>query len=482
MMEEEGYRSQMTTGSLIPLLQKALLQHQVRIEPLPVAAPVLQLDDPALSYLSKMLLGGDSDSDEQEVATPQQNRYQAYMDDLNSIIRGCVQSPDSDQEQVDQEVFSLLRECARAVAARNSAQVYNLIGLIKNSVTSENSHLERTALFFVNALVARLKGCGSQLYSALSREVSQKRYVGLLCMNLPWFSATEVISNHIILEACKGAKRIHIVDYGILYGSQWPWLIRALSQQPEGAPLLRMTGIDSSGMIDGAQIGKHLLEFAELCGIPFEFNYITADSWELAQPQCNSLNEFVVINTNRRLRFLRDDSTAANNPRKVFFDRMLKLQPALLIQSLQSADPNVSSPFFVQRFEATLAYYANILNGFGEVLKDHPQELGFARKFVERSIMNVVACEGVDRVERPGPYYYWDSTAKKAGFEQLPLSDQVIETARLIWRGEKFSLYRDGHWLLLAWKDALAFGICAWKPGVKPRNSYSAKSSKRYHF
>ncbi|XP_024520840.1 scarecrow-like protein 33 [Selaginella moellendorffii] len=455
-MEEEGYRSQMTTGSLIPLLQKALLQHQVRIQPLPVAAPVLQLDDPALSYLSKMLLDGDSDSDEQEVATPQQNRYQAYMDDLNSIIRGCVQSPDSDQEQVDQEVFSLLRECARAVAARNSAQVYNLIGLIKNSVTSENSHLKRTALFFVNALVARLKGCGSQLYSALSREVSQKRYVGLLCMNLPWFSATEVISNHIILEACKGAKRIHIVDYGILYGSQWPWLIRALSQRPEGAPLLRMTGIDSSGMID--------------------------DSWELAQPQCNSLNEFVVINTNRRLRFLRDDSTAANNLRKVFFDRMLKLQPALLIQSLPNADPNVSSPFFVQRFEATLAYYANILNGFGEVLKDHPQELGFARKFVERSIMNVVACEGVDRVERPGPYYYWDSTAKKAGFEQLPLSDQVIETARLIWRGEKFSLYRDGHWLLLAWKDALAFGICAWKPGVKPRNSYSAKSSKRYHF
>ncbi|EFJ10991.1 hypothetical protein SELMODRAFT_426706 [Selaginella moellendorffii] len=66
-----------------------------------------------MSYLSKMLLDRDSDRDEEKVATPRQSRYQPYIYDFNSIITGCVQSPDSDQEQPDQEVFSVLSECAR---------------------------------------------------------------------------------------------------------------------------------------------------------------------------------------------------------------------------------------------------------------------------------------------------------------------------------------------------------------------------------
>ncbi|EFJ10993.1 hypothetical protein SELMODRAFT_426709 [Selaginella moellendorffii] len=56
-----------------------------------------------MSYLSKMLLDRDSDRDEEKVATPRQSRYQPYIYDFNSIITGCVQSPDSDQEQPDQE-------------------------------------------------------------------------------------------------------------------------------------------------------------------------------------------------------------------------------------------------------------------------------------------------------------------------------------------------------------------------------------------
>ncbi|EFJ07609.1 hypothetical protein SELMODRAFT_429663 [Selaginella moellendorffii] len=68
------------------LLQKALLQHQPRIEPRPLQAP-----------------DRDSDRDEEKVATPRQSRYQAYIYDFNSIITGCVQPPDSDQEQPDQE-------------------------------------------------------------------------------------------------------------------------------------------------------------------------------------------------------------------------------------------------------------------------------------------------------------------------------------------------------------------------------------------
>ena len=38
--------------------------------------------------------------------------------------------------------------------------------------------------------------------------------------------------------------RLHIDDFGILYGFQWPSLIQQLSARPGGPPKLRITGID----------------------------------------------------------------------------------------------------------------------------------------------------------------------------------------------------------------------------------------------
>jgi len=53
-----------------------------------------------------------------------------------------------------------------------------------------------------------------------------------------------------------------------------------------------------------------------------------------------------------------------------------------------------------------------------------------ARILIERDllgtdILNVVACEGAERIERPETYKQWKARSLKAGFKQLPYSIQI---------------------------------------------------------
>ncbi|KAK1353860.1 hypothetical protein POM88_052225 [Heracleum sosnowskyi] len=47
-----------------------------------------------------------------------------------------------------------------------------------------------------------------------------------------------------ILDKASNAATLHIIDFGIQYGFQWPVLIQCLSMRPGGPPKLRITGIE----------------------------------------------------------------------------------------------------------------------------------------------------------------------------------------------------------------------------------------------
>lgn len=46
-----------------------------------------------------------------------------------------------------------------------------------------------------------------------------------------------------VLDAFEGATRVHVVSYGIQYGTEFPGLMHQLARRPGGAPHLRITGI-----------------------------------------------------------------------------------------------------------------------------------------------------------------------------------------------------------------------------------------------
>ncbi|KAG6556179.1 hypothetical protein Mapa_002120 [Marchantia paleacea] len=90
------------------------------------------------------------------------------------------------------------------------------------------------------------------------------------CNPLP--KIAHYFANKTIFDDVKGAKVVHVVDFGILYGVQWPCLIYALSSRPEGPPHLRITCIDfAKPGFKSAQCiqetGRRLAEKARLMGV-----------------------------------------------------------------------------------------------------------------------------------------------------------------------------------------------------------------------
>ena len=91
-----------------------------------------------------------------------------------------------------------------------------------------------------------MSGTGGQLYSALSNNrpsaADMLKAYRLFVNTCPFIQVNQFIAVHSILRAFEGAPRVHVVDYGILYGAQWPCLIHHLSIRPGGPPHLRITG------------------------------------------------------------------------------------------------------------------------------------------------------------------------------------------------------------------------------------------------
>jgi hypothetical protein len=87
---------------------------------------------------------------------------------------------------------------------------------------------------------------GSKLYTALSNNrpsaTEMLKAFRLFVDCVPLTRLSHVFLNLAIMHAIGDAKRVHIVDYGILYGVQWPCFIYHFSQLP-GPPHLRITGI-----------------------------------------------------------------------------------------------------------------------------------------------------------------------------------------------------------------------------------------------
>ncbi|KAK3006892.1 hypothetical protein RJ639_009581 [Escallonia herrerae] len=61
--------------------------------------------------------------------------------------------------------------------------------------------------------------------------------------------------------------------------------------------------------------------------------------------------------------------------------------------------------------------------------------------------MNVIACEGAERIERPETYKQWQVRNLRAGFRQLPLNDEILDMIRIGKVGAKIlvAAFFNGH-------------------------------------
>lgn len=384
------------------------------------------------------------------------------------------------------DIKALLLSGAKAIGEGNTKKAMELLQQVQREGASPHgTGLQRVAHYFREAMVARMSGVGSTLYTAIastsqlpSMSTTLKAYkmVFEVC---PYLKIAHYFANQYILKVATGASRLHIVDYGIFYGFQWPCLIYALAHRSGGPPSIRITGIELP--TKAAEVnpfsttegtGRRLAEYAKAYNVPFEYRAISVDNWEDIHPSSLhiSLGEILVLNSFNRLRHFHNESDdfKSLSTRDRLLQQMRSLNPHLLVTGFMNASH--CSPFFVHRFREALHYYCNKFDTLHTIVYEDTLERDlFEREVMGRAILNVVACEGIKRVERPEVYKQWQARIQKAGFRLRHLIPSVLSTSKAIMKGyhKDFSLLQDSDaWILLGWRGRVMQALSAWEPAT----------------
>ncbi|KAI3902240.1 hypothetical protein MKX01_014371 [Papaver californicum] len=374
------------------------------------------------------------------------------------------------------DLQTLLLHCAQAVAAGDRTTASEQLKQLRQHSSPYGDGLQRLAHYFTNGLEARLAGSGSQIYSTLPQKTPSatdllKAYQ-LFMVALPFLKISNFFANQTIGNLAENATTLHIIDFGILYGFQWPCLIRRLSKRKGGPPKLRITGIGlpqpgfrPAEMVE--ETGRRLRDYAGELNVPFEYHGI-AQKWETIQLEDLKINkdELLVANCMYQGKNLLDESVILDSPREAVLSLIKKMNPNVFIHGILNGAYN--SPFFVSRFRDALFHFSSMFDVLDTIVpRENPERLIIERDFFAKEVFNIIACEGSERVERPETYKKWQLRNIKAGFMQLPLNTHIIKKAKkqaISDYHKDFVVDEDSRWLLLGWKGRILFAVSSWRP------------------
>ncbi|CAN1289938.1 Chitin-inducible gibberellin-responsive protein 1 [Linum perenne] len=316
----------------------------------------------------------------------------------------------------------------------------NLVNKARGEVSITGEPIQRLGAYLVEGLVARKQLSGNNIYRALRcREPDSKdllSYMQILYEICPYLKFGYMAANGAIAEACRNAEGIHIIDFQICQGTQWMTLLQALAARPGGAPHVRITGIDDP-LIFAPDVTREMLD---------------------VRP-----GEALAVNLPLQLHHTPDESVDVNNPRDGLLRMIKSLNPK--VTTLVEQESNTNTTPFLTRFVETLEYYMAIFESIDVTLdRVRKERIGLEQHCLARDMVNVVACEGRERVERHELFGKWKSRFTMAGFKQYPLSSYVNSVIKSLLKcySEHYTLVeRDGA-MLLGWKERNLVSASAW--------------------
>ncbi|KAK9940565.1 hypothetical protein M0R45_017219 [Rubus argutus] len=375
------------------------------------------------------------------------------------------------------DVCTLLNQCAQAVASNDQCTVNELLKQIRQHSSLHGDATQRLAHYFADGLEARLAGTTTPSYSPVATMQTSAadvlRAYRLFVTASPLKKMSNFVANTTIMELAKDATRLHIIDFGISYGFQWPCLIQHISERPGEPPKIHITAIElpQPGFRPTERVeqtGRRLAKYAARFNVPFEYDVI-AQKWESIRVEDLNIDrdELIVVNCMHRLRHIPDETVIASSPRDRVLKLIKKINPDLFVHGIINGtyDP----PFFVTRFREALFHFGSLFDMFEAIVPREDQwRQMFEREIYGRDIMNVVACEGLERVERPETYKRWTVRILRAGFKQLPLDQdrlkKVKSMSKVTGYHKDFRIEEDREWMLQGWKGRIIMALSFWKP------------------
>ncbi|KAL3633627.1 DNA topoisomerase 2-associated protein pat1 [Castilleja foliolosa] len=410
-----------------------------------------------LKELETVMLGPDLDFLES-------NDDNVEIDSWRQIIEAM---PRGDLKQV-------LVACAMAVSNNDVLMAQLLMSELRQLVSVFGDPVERLGAYMLEGLVARMSASGNSIYMSLKfREPAS--FELLSCMHAvyeacPYFKFGCMSANGAIAEAMKGERRVHIIDFRVGQGSQWVPLIQAFAVQPGGPPHIRITGLDDSRSAYArggglSIVGRMLSKLAAHLNVPFEFHGVSKPGIEVRPANLRVRpGEALAVNFAFVLHCMPDESVSTENHR----DRLLRMVKGLgpKVVTLVEQECNTNTAPFYPRFLEALDYYTAMFESIDVTLpRDHKERIYVEQHCLARDVVNVIACEGTERVERHEPIGKWRSRFEMAGFSRRPLNSLVNGTIGGLMKShcDRYRVEeRDGA-LYLGWLNRDLVVSCAWK-------------------
>lgn len=209
------------------------------------------------------------------------------------------------------------------------------------------------------------------------------------------------------------------------------------------------------------------MDYAQSFKVPFEYNAI-AKKWDSIKLDDLKIDkdEFLVVNCLYRAENLHDETVLVESSRTIVLNLIRQISPDYFIHGIVNGA--YSAPFFVTRFREAMFHFTALFDVLEtNVPRENPERILIEREIFGKEAMNVIACEGWERVERPETYKQWQLRILRAGLQQIPFEREIVTRAMDKVRSryhKDFVIAEDSHWLLQGWKGRIVYALSCWKP------------------
>lgn len=413
----------------------------------------------------------------------QQNQEEVNLQtDLNQIQQQHQHQPPSIY------LRQLLLTCAHSISQCDFSAAHRITNILSANSSPYGDSLERLIHSFTKALSQRLRfhlhpewpisintKAPDPIRTCMDQNddvILQSSYLTLNQIT-PFIRFSHLTANQAILEAIDQSHNlqnqhphnIHILDFDIMHGVQWPPLMQAIADHHH-PPTLRITATGTNLDIL-RRTGDRLSKFAHSLGLRFRF-------FPLLLPQTNNQtvddvisavillpNEILAVNCVLYLHRMLIDRDRLS----LFLRKIKSLNPKVV--TLAENEANHNHPVFLSRFEEALKYYTAVFDSLEATLPPNSRErMTVEQVWFGREIKDILSGEGEMRRERHERFLSWEMMMRIAGFRNVPLSPFALSQAKLLLRlhypSEGYNLEVVNDSFFLGWQNQPLFSVSSW--------------------
>lgn len=394
-----------------------------------------------------------------QIGTSQTSLSSSEVEGKN--VNNSLQRLNNDHDdQHGMSLITLLLESAVAISVDNLTEAHRmLLELSQYASPYASSCGERVVAYFAKSMSSRVINSWLGLCSPLTCYKTIHASFQVFNNISPFIKFAHFTSNQAILEAFQGKNRVHIIDFDIMHGLQWPPLFHILATRIEGPPHIRMTGMGPSSLELLTDTGNQLSLFAKRLGMSFEYQPLSRKIGVLQDLSNFNLRRGETL----AIHWLQHSLYDATGPDLKTLKHIQDLNPKILTLVQQNISHNGS---FLDRFVNSLHYYSTLFDSLGANFpSDDVSRYNVEHEFLFREMNNIMAIGGPGR-SGEDKFKDWRNELLKSGLVQVEMSCNSMAQAQLIVNMFMdcigYTLVQGDGSIRVGWKETSLYTASAW--------------------